>query len=357
MAHALRLGRRGQGATWPNPAVGCVIVKDARVIGRGSTAPGGRPHAEPQALAQAGPSARGATAYVTLEPCAHTGKTPPCADALIKAGIARCVIATTDPDPRVSGRGIALLENAGVQVDLGCLRVQADADHAGFFSRLSKGRPKITLKLAVSLDGRIATSTGHSQWITGPMARRHVHAQRMRHDAVMVGGGTARADDPTLNVRGFGKVHQPLRIVASSGADFSGSNLLNTLDQAELWICHAHGIKLAKRFQQNRVVGLPVTKTDRGQLCVDQMFQMLGAQGLTSVYVEGGGSLAASLVAANLVDDVHIYSAGLVIGGDGLAGIAGFGLQALDLANRFTLVGHQQIGSDIFHHWQAISAP
>ena len=201
MALALSLGRRGMGRVWPNPAVGCVIVRDGVIVGRGRTADGGRPHAETEALCQAGDKARGATAYVSLEPCSHHGKTPPCANALIDAGIAEVVVATGDPNPQVSGAGIAMLEAAGIAVRMGILKEQADADHAGFFLTQTRGRPYITLKLATTLDGHIATTTGDSQWITGPQARRLVHAMRARHDAVMVGAGTVRADDPELTCR------------------------------------------------------------------------------------------------------------------------------------------------------------
>ena len=196
MALALSLGQRGQGCVWPNPAVGCVIVQGARIVGRGWTQPGGRPHAETMALAQAGDLAKRATVFVTLEPCAHHGATPPCAEALIAAGIARCVVAISDPDPRVSGKGIAKLQAAGIEVSAGCQAQEALLAHRGFFSRLQNGRPWVTLKLATSLDGRIATASGESQWITGAEARRDVHGLRACHDAVLVGGGTARADNP-----------------------------------------------------------------------------------------------------------------------------------------------------------------
>src|SRR5215472_3367341 len=185
MRAALALARRGLGSTWPNPAVGCVIVKDGRVVARGWTQPGGRPHAETEALARAGAAARGATAYVSLEPCSHHGRTPPCADALIAAGIARVVIALQDPDPRVSGAGIARLRQAGLAVETGLDAVEAAEINAGFFTRLRRGRPLVTLKLATTLDGRIATRRGESQWITGPPARERAHALRAAHDAIM----------------------------------------------------------------------------------------------------------------------------------------------------------------------------
>ena len=217
MRSALALARRGLGNTWPNPSVGCVVVKDGRVVGRAVTAPGGRPHAEPAALDAAGPAARGATVYVTLEPCCHWGRTPPCTDALTAAGVARVVIGTRDPDPRVDGAGIAKLRAAGIVVDEGILRDEADEVASGFRARVRLGRPAVTLKLASTLDGRIATRSGESRWITGEAARRAAHALRGRHDAVMVGVGTVLADNPELTCRLPGyRPNPPVRVVADS---------------------------------------------------------------------------------------------------------------------------------------------
>lgn len=201
MGAALALARRGLGRVWPNPAVGCVIVKDGHVVGRGFTQSGGRPHAEPVALAMAGDAAQGADVYVSLEPCSHFGKTPPCADTLITAGVARVIAAAVDPDPRVSGRGLARLRDAGVDVVEGVRRDEAEALNAGFFSRVRTGRPLVTLKCATTLDGRIALSNGESKWITGPEARRRGHLLRCDHDAILIGSGTALADDPALTCR------------------------------------------------------------------------------------------------------------------------------------------------------------
>ncbi|HZH46891.1 MAG TPA: bifunctional diaminohydroxyphosphoribosylaminopyrimidine deaminase/5-amino-6-(5-phosphoribosylamino)uracil reductase RibD, partial [Roseococcus sp.] len=201
MRAALALAGRGLGNAWPNPAVGCVLVRQGRVVGRGWTQPGGRPHAETQALDRAGALARGATAYVTLEPCSHHGRTPPCCDALVAAGVARVVVAMRDPDARVDGRGLARLRAAGIAVEEGLLEAEARADQAGFLHRITAGLPLVTLKLASTLDGRIATEAGESRWITGPAARREVHALRARHDAVLVGSGTVLADDPDLTCR------------------------------------------------------------------------------------------------------------------------------------------------------------
>ncbi len=200
MRAALTLARRGLGTVFPNPAVGCVMVRDGAVIGRGWTQPGGRPHAETEALGRAGDRAKGATAYITLEPCAHHGETPPCADALVDAGIRRAVIALNDPDPRVDGGGIRRLMEAGIDVDVGICEAEAAAINAGFFRRVRDGRPQVTLKLATSLDGRIATHTGHSRWVTGETARQMAHGLRARHDAILVGSGTAVQDDPDTQI-------------------------------------------------------------------------------------------------------------------------------------------------------------
>ncbi|MFV0383275.1 bifunctional diaminohydroxyphosphoribosylaminopyrimidine deaminase/5-amino-6-(5-phosphoribosylamino)uracil reductase RibD [Paracoccus sp. (in: a-proteobacteria)] len=328
MRHALRLARRGLGNVWPNPAVGCVLIRQGRVVGRGWTRPGGRPHAERVALDMAGDKARGATAYVTLEPCSHYGHTPPCAAALIAAGVARVVSAMTDPDPRVSGRGHAMLRDAGIEVLEGLAEAEARAMQAGFLMRVTLGRPFVTLKLASSFDGRIATAGGESQWITGPDARRHVHALRLSHDAIMVGGGTARADRPSLNVRGFGVVRQPARVIVSSRAvpDLPPEGR----DFGPLW----------------QVSGDP-----------GDILGQLAARGVTRVFCEGGGVLAAGLLAANLVDQLVGYSAGLILGADGRPAVGPLPGSRLAEMPRFRLIEARPIGPDLFHRWQRLSAP
>lgn len=322
MDHALRLARRGLGNVWPNPAVGCVIVADGRIAGRGWTQPGGRPHAERMALDMAGPAARGATAYVTLEPCAHHGRTPPCAEGLIRAGVARVVTALTDPDPRVAGRGHAMLRAEGIEVTEGVRAEAAAALQRGFLSRVTLGRPMVTLKLATSFDGRIATASGESRWITGGAARRHVHLLRLTHDAVMVGAGTARADRPALNVRGFGPVRQPVRVVLANDA----------------------------------IPPLPPEDADHGPLWVlpgppAGALAELGRRGITRVFCEGGGHLAAALLAGGLVDEMVGYTAGVLLGGDGRAAVAPMGLAALADAPRFQLAETRALGGDLFHRW------
>lgn len=321
MAHALRLAARGLGNVWPNPAVGCVIVRQGRVVGRGWTQPGGRPHAETMALTQAGEAARGATAYVTLEPCAHHGRTPPCAEALVRAGITRVVSALTDPDPRVSGRGHAILREAGIAVTEGVLEPEARALQAGFLSRVTKGRPFLTLKLATSFDGRIATASGDSQWITGAPARAMVQHLRRTHDAVMVGGGTARADRPNLNLRGTPGARQPVRIVVTTQP-------VELPPESE-----AHGPLWT-------VSGDPAT-----------FLADLGQKGLTRILCEGGGVLAAELLKADVVDRLIGFTAGVALGADARAGIGPLGLQSLSDAPRWTLTATCRVGGDVMHVW------
>ncbi len=354
MRLALSLGRRGMGQTWPNPSVGCVVVNAGRIVGRGVTAAGGRPHAEVQALAQAGAAAKGATAYVTLEPCAHHGETPPCSEALIAAGVARVVAPLEDSDSRVSGKGFAMLRAAGIEVLLGVCAYEAARDHAGFFKRNAVERPFVTLKLASSFDGRIATATGESQWITGDAARQHVHGLRASHDAVMVGGGTARADDPMLNVRGYGARRQPVRVVVSRRLDLPMmSKLAMSAKDVPLWLFHGPDADTALLDAWAGIGAICVKCGLQGQqLDVVSVLDALGAAGLTRVFCEGGGGLAASLLKADMIDELVGYTAGLAIGADGLAAIGPMGLERLTQAPRFELVESREIGGDVMMRWR-----
>jgi len=358
MALALSLGRRGQGRCWPNPAVGCVIVKNARVVGRGWTQPGGRPHAETGALAQAGEAARGADVYVSLEPCAHHGATPPCAEALIAAGVARVIAPLADSDARVSGRGFEMLRTAGIAVETGLMADQAAADHAGFFLKTEQGRPWVTLKLASSFDGRIATATGQSQWITGPAARRVVHGMRARHDAVMVGAGTARADDPSLTVRGLGLSYQPVRVVVSRRLDLPlMGQLARSAAEVPVWLCHGRDADPDRiRAWQGLGAQLLPCAVSGAQLDPHDVLQQLGGQGLTRVFCEGGSALAAALLTADLVDELAVFTAGLAIGAEGLPAIGALGLDRLDTAPRLNLQSVRSVGPDILHVWRRPSA-
>lgn len=353
MAHALALGQRGLGQVAPWPSVGCVLVNDGRVVGRGTSDPETLRHAERVALDRAGPAAHGATAYVTLEPCSHHGRTPPCADALVEAGVARVVIAIGDPNPLVGGQGIARLQAAGIQVDVGLGATSAAMQHRGFLSNVTCGRPMVTLKLATTLDGRIATATGESRWITGPEARRAVHAMRMRHDAVLVGAGTARADDPSLTVRDMGARRQPMRIVFSRNADLPhDSTLVRTARDTPVTVCHGPDLSEDRREAVEgegvRLIGCALSGR---QLNVADALSKLGEIGLTRILCEGGGALAASLLAARLVDELVVMTAGLTLGAEGQPAVGALGLSALIEAERFTLVETRAIGADVLHRW------
>ncbi len=325
MRIALAIGRRGQGLTAPNPAVGCVIVRDGIIVGRGFTQPGGRPHAETMALAQAGPSARGATAYVTLEPCSHVGRTGPCADALARAGISRVVGAVRDPDPRVGGGGFAMLRNYGLMVTEGVLEAEARAAHVGHFMRVSRGRPSVTLKLALSVDGKVAGARGVPVRITGPDTNGFVHGLRSRHDAIAVGVGTVLADDPLLTVRLPGMPATRLgRIVFDSALRLpAGSKLVETATFTPLTVIAAEDapIEAEQRLAAAGVTVLRVVRAARGGLDLGAALRLMGTLGLTRVFVEGGPTLAASLIGADLVDEAFLIEAPLVIGADGVVGL------------------------------------
>lgn len=356
MRLAIDLGRRGLGRVWPNPAVGCVIVREGVIVGRGWTQPGGRPHAEVCALARAGEAARGATAYVSLEPCAHTGKTPPCAEALIAAGVGRVVTALTDPDPRVAGKGHLMLRAAGIAVVEGVEAEAAALANAGFLMRTRTGRPMVTLKLALTLDGRIATVSGASRWITGAEARRAVHLMRAHHDAVMVGAGTARADDPDLRVRELGMAHQPVRLVADSRLGVSPDGRLGHSAQvAPVWMLHGPHAPMASRGDWHRMgAELVACELDgMGRLNVTDALQKLGARGLTRLFCEGGGGLAASMIRNGLVDELAVFSAGHVFGADGTAALGGLGVTEIG-PHPFALLDARRCGADLVHRWRRV---
>jgi diaminohydroxyphosphoribosylaminopyrimidine deaminase/5-amino-6-(5-phosphoribosylamino)uracil reductase len=351
MRAALSLARRGLGTVWPNPAVGCVLVKDEEVVGRGWTQPGGRPHGETEALARAGDKARGATAYISLEPCAHHGKTPPCADALIAAGIARAVVAIEDPDPRVAGRGLEKLRTAGVTVETGLGAKEAAEINAGFFMRIADGRPLVTLKLASTLDGRIATASGESQWITGEAARQRAHLLRATHDAVMVGIGTVAADNPQLTCRLPGlETRSPVRIVVDGSLRVPlTAKLIAEAKQVPTWIVHRHGADAA-RCQTLRDCGvelIEVPASESVEMDLTVAFAELGKRGLTRVLVEGGAMLAGELMEEGLVDRLAWFHAPILFGGDGLPAIEAFGVDDLARAPRFKRSSLETIGDDV----------
>jgi diaminohydroxyphosphoribosylaminopyrimidine deaminase/5-amino-6-(5-phosphoribosylamino)uracil reductase len=319
------------------------------VVGRGWTQPGGRPHAETEALARAGEAARGATAFVTLEPCSHWGRTPPCCEALIGAGVARVVAATGDPDPRVDGRGLRRLREAGVAVEQGLLEAEARAIIAGFVRRITRGLPFVTLKLATSLDGRIATASGESRWITGAAARRAAHALRANHDAVLVGSGTVLADDPDLSCRVPGMARVPLaRVVADTRLRTPlGSRLVRTARAVPTWIATRTGQKPAALapFLGAGVEILPV-RSKEGGLDLAALLGALGQRGITRVLAEGGAGLAGALLRDGLVDRVAWFHAPGIMGGDGLPAVRPLPLTSLAAMPRFRRVASRAVGED-----------
>jgi len=331
MRAALALARRGLGNTWPNPAVGCVIVRregdDHIVVGRGWTQPGGRPHAETQALAEAGVLARGATAYVTLEPCAHaSARGPACSTLLTEAGVARVVIALGDPDPRTDGAGIARLAAAGIAVTSGVLAAEARQAMAGFLTRQTLGRPQVTLKLATSLDGCIALASGESRWITGPEARAHAHLERARHEAILVGRGTVEADSPRLDVRLPGlESRSPCRILLTR---------------------HAGLIPASNEPQAPAENWTPEQVRGDEWLRIGDPAHIATLPNLDHLLVEGGAATAASFLAADLVDRLLLYRAPILIGG-GKPALGDIGLANLAEAHgRWRLADSRRLGSD-----------
>jgi diaminohydroxyphosphoribosylaminopyrimidine deaminase/5-amino-6-(5-phosphoribosylamino)uracil reductase len=357
MRAALALARRGLGTVWPNPSVGCVLVKQGRVVGRGWTQPGGRPHGETEALRRAGEYARGATAYVSLEPCCHWGRTPPCVEALIAAGVQRAVVALEDPDPRVAGQGLHRLKAAGLDVETGLCAAEAAEVNAGFFSRLRLGRPLVTLKLGTSLDGRIATASGESQWITGPPARERAHALRAVHDAIMVGTGTALADDPQLTCRlpGLGQ-RSPVRIVIDRQLRIPPTmRLVASAREAPTWVLTLPSADRSRRqaLVDGGVTVIGIDAEPDGTIGLAAALSALGERGITRLLVEGGGQLAAALVRARLVDRLAWVHAPLLIGNDGVPAIADLGLGMLSEAPHFERLSTEIVGDDVLTMFRA----
>ncbi len=356
MKHALGLAARGLGRVAPNPAVGCVIVRfdesaEGIVVGRGYTQAGGVPHAETEALAMAGAAARGASVYVTLEPCAHHGKTPPCAEALVRADVGHVFVACLDPDPRVSGKGVEILQDFGIMTTVGFLEAEARRLNQGFMSRIEKGRPMISVKVATSLDGRIATHSGDSQWITSDEARRHGHLMRAESDAVMVGSTTAILDDPSLDCRLEGlEDRSPVRIVCDGRMRLPlTSKMVQTAKDRKSILITLTGTEAVRRhaFEDCGVEVITVPANKAGLIDLSIACRELGDRGLTRVLVEGGGHLIASLMAEKLVDEVHWFRAPKIIGSDGIAAVQAFGVDRIDQAAIMDRTAVRVLGEDI----------
>jgi diaminohydroxyphosphoribosylaminopyrimidine deaminase/5-amino-6-(5-phosphoribosylamino)uracil reductase len=354
MAAAIALGDAARGTTWPNPAVGALVVRFEDgwpvIVGRGWTSPGGRPHAEPQALAMAGEAARGATLYVSLEPCAHFGKTPPCAEAIVKAGIARVVCAVGDPDPRTAGAGFAKLEAAGITVVRDVLRAEGLRSHAGHIRRIKDGRPHVMLKLAISADGKAGLPGPRPAVITGEEARARVHMLRAMNDAIMVGIGTALADDPELTCRLPGLAHRsPVRVVLDRELKLPlSSRLVRDARAVPLWVIAGEGADAdrAHALTESGAEVLHVMCGADGRLDLASALRLLAARGITRLMVEGGPTLTAALVGADLVDEAAVFQSKVRLGADALPALAGLPLDALTAAPALHVCEQVAVGAD-----------
>ncbi|MFD1743955.1 bifunctional diaminohydroxyphosphoribosylaminopyrimidine deaminase/5-amino-6-(5-phosphoribosylamino)uracil reductase RibD [Rhizobium helianthi] len=337
MAEAIELSRQNTGLTETNPSVGCLIVRNGQVLGKAVTAVGGRPHAETQALAMAGDGARGATAYVTLEPCSHYGRTPPCANALVAAGISRVVVSLKDPDPRVSGRGLAILEEAGIEVVTGVLEDEARDALRAYLMRQVKARPYVTLKLAVSADGMIGKTGAGQVAITGPLSRAQVHAMRVEMDAILVGIGTALADDPELTVRLPGLEHRsPLRIILDRKLRLPlDSKLVRTARQVPVMVV---GDRFAEGAEALKAAGVEIV--DLPDLA--SLLSELARRGLSSLLVEGGAEVAKAFLGAGLVDRIVLFEGPDAIGEGGIE----TPVAQDDIPAEFNLVRRLSFGAD-----------
>jgi diaminohydroxyphosphoribosylaminopyrimidine deaminase/5-amino-6-(5-phosphoribosylamino)uracil reductase len=351
MQLALTLGRRGQGRTWPNPAVGALVVKDGVIAGRGWTQPGGRPHAEPEALKRAGEAARGATLYATLEPCSHTGKSPPCADAIIAAGIARVVSAIEDPNPEVAGQGHAKLRAAGIAVDIGLGAAEAARDHAGHFRRVRDKRPHVILKLAVSSDDKIGAAGRKPVAISGEAAKARMHLLRAQCDAVLVGIGTVRADDPLLTCRLPGMAaRSPVRVVLDRSLRIPGSSrLVHSARETPLWVMTSNlaeapaAMKLGGAGAQ--LIRVAAATTSRG-LDLASVLHVLSGKGITRLLVEGGARVASSFVAAGLVDEAWLLRGADPVGADGVAALDALPLTSITQSPSFRVRASETLQRD-----------
>jgi diaminohydroxyphosphoribosylaminopyrimidine deaminase / 5-amino-6-(5-phosphoribosylamino)uracil reductase len=351
MALALALGRRGQGRTWPNPAVGAVVVRDGVIVGRGWTQPGGRPHAEPEALSRAGEAARGATLYVTLEPCSHLGKSPPCADAIIAAGIARVVSAIEDPNPEVAGQGHAKLRAAGITVDIGLAATEAAHDHAGHFRRIRDKRPHVILKLAVSSDDKIGAAGRKPIAISGEAAKARVHLLRAQSDAILVGIGTVLADDPLLTCRLPGmEARSPVRVVLDRSLRVPGaSRLIHSARETPLWVMTSNvseapaAMKLGAAGAQ--VIRVATTSTPP-RLDLPGVLHALAGKGITRLLVEGGARVASSFVASGLVDEVWLLRGAEAVGADGVAALEALPLTSITQSPAFHVRASESLQKD-----------
>ncbi len=351
---AIMLSRRNLGQTWPNPTVGCLIVKEGIIVGRGVTAKGGRPHAETLALQMAGDKARGADMYVSLEPCSHHGETPPCVDAIIKAGIARVIVAAIDPDKRVSGGGLASLKKHGVQTEL--IKMD-DNTNAGFYSSITRKRPYIALKIATGVDGRLALSNGISRWITGVQAREYSHMLRSKFDALLTGIGTVLVDDPELTCRLPGlEGNSPVRVVLDSELALpKGSRLVKTREKSPLWVFGRNAI--VEKVWNAKGIKLSGVREDFAGLDLTEVLNALAADGITRLMVEAGPRITTSFLKSGLVDYIYWFRAPKIIGGEGLSAVGDLNLSSMEEIKCFKRTCIKQLGDDVLEEYMPQCSP
>ena len=352
MRLALALGRRNLGHTWPNPAVGAVVVKDGVILARGWTQDGGRPHAEAEALRRAKKAAQGATMYVSLEPCSHEGKTPPCADAIIRAGIARVVSTMEDPNPDVAGKGHDRLRAKGITVDVGLGAEEARHIHAGHITRITKGRPHVTLKLAISADGKAGLAGRKPAAISGETARERVFQIRAASDAILVGIGTVLSDDPQLTCRLPGMLERsPVRVVLDEELRLPlATSVVATVRETPTWVFTSHRPSaIAEEILQQKGCKVFRVEEDKGRLDLNQVLAKLAEQGITRCLVEGGPIVASSLVAGNLVDEAILVRGEKTIGETGIDPLDGMPLEAM--TGRLTLRGSERLATDTIENF------
>lgn len=347
MKLALQLAERTKGQTSPNPIVGAVVVKDGNVVGMGAHIKVGTEHAEVHALNMAGENAKGATIYVTLEPCSHFGRTPPCANLIIEKGIKRVVIATLDPNPLVAGKGVEKLKKANIEVEIGVLQEEAKELNKVFFHFITNKTPYVTLKTATSLDGKIATSTGESKWITGEQARLDVHELRHQYDAILVGVGTVLVDDPSLTTRLTTGGKNPIRIILDNELRTPIKSKVVIDGEAETWIITSNRADQTKQ-EQLTGLGVKVIKLAEDQIEIKKLLEILGEHSITSLFVEGGSTVNDSFLRAKCINEVLTYIAPKLIGGkDAPTSFSGFGFNKINDALQLTIKEVEKLGEDI----------
>lgn len=357
MRSALHMARRGLGRTWPNPSVGCVIVKKGHVLARTRTADGGRPHAETQALEMAGEAARGASVYVTLEPCSHEGKTPPCVKALIDAGVARVVVAMEDPDARVNGAGIKALRDAGIDVSVGCLEDQARDVLSGYIMHRTQGRPFVTLKIASSLDSIVAMADGESQWITGPLARQYGHLERGQHDMIVTGIGTVERDNPSLTVRLNGVQNDPVRLLFDGKLQLSPAcELVASAEKTPTWIVCGEDCDPAKvdELLSTGVQILKLPLNANGIVPLSTVLPVLAERGITKLMVEGGSLLITEFLKAGFCDRLLWFRAPCILGNEGISAVQNLNLPQLVDRMNFRHKKRRVLGPDVLDEFERL---